>query len=121
MSMRDLIVGDLKIRAEDGSHGIVLSWRGKSIERQPAKVLGPYLVLAVREAASSGSLLELRFERLEHFNSSTVAVLIQLIQDCKQSGVRLSFVYDASQNWQKLSFEALQVFVRDGLLELRSS
>jgi hypothetical protein len=44
-----------------------------------------------------------------------------LIQDARTAGVKLVLVYNKSLKWQKLSFDALRVFVRDdSTLELRS-
>jgi hypothetical protein len=65
--------------------------------------------------------IELHFEKLEHFNSSTITSIIQLIQDSRARGVKLVLVYDEALKWQKLSFDALRVFARDDLLELRSA
>ena len=60
------------------------------------------------------------FTKLEHFNSSTITSIIQLIQECRAKGVKLVIVFDAAVKWQKLSFDALRVFAKpDGLLELR--
>ena len=73
-------------------------------------------------AERDGRLVELRFDALEHFNSSTVGALIDLIQRAREAKVRLVLGYDATLGWQRLSFDALKVFDRgDGLFELRPS
>jgi hypothetical protein len=59
--------------------------------------------------------LELHFEELDYFNSSTITSLIQLIQEARAKGIPLTYVYDPALRWQKLSFDALRVFVGDGL------
>ena len=64
--------------------------------------------------------VELHFEKLDHFNSSTITSIIQLIQDSRARGIKLIIVYDQALKWQKLSFDALRVFAKDDLLELRS-
>ena len=52
-------------------------------------------------------------------NSSTITAIIQIIQEARVRPSRLVIVFDATKNWQKLSFEALAVFVKgDGVLEL---
>jgi hypothetical protein len=63
----------------------------------------------------------MHFEALEHFNSSTVAALIHLIQEARSRQIPLVFVYNQSLKWQKLSFDAMRVFIKsDGLLQMRS-
>ena len=105
--MENLIVGDLRIEAlESGPAAPVqLLWKGKSNDRHPSRVP-----------------VELHFEKLDHFNSSTITALIQLIQDARERNVRLVIVFDKALKWQKLSFDALRVFSRgDDLLQLKSS
>lgn len=116
--MEDLSAGDLAITVSTDGDAIRLTWRGKSSDRHPGAVLGPYLAAALSEAAAQSTSLELLFDALEHFNSSTVTVLVQLIQDAKKRGVPLRFFYDSKLRWQKLSFEALKVFVNQGSFEL---
>jgi hypothetical protein len=119
--MNDLIAGDLKITAlaADGE-AMQLTWQGKSGDRHPRKLLDPYFSEILTNVAERGLPLELHFEKLQHLNSSTITALIQLIQDARQRNVRLAFVYDPNVRWQKLSFEALDVFAKDGALELRA-
>lgn len=121
--MQSLIVGDLRIEAmESGVYpALQLLWKGKSNSRHPSDVLGPYFRDVLGAAVQRGVPLELHFERLEHFNSSTITSVIKLIQDARARSVKLVLVYDPALKWQKLSFDALRVFVKDGVLELRAS
>jgi hypothetical protein len=102
--------------------GIRLVWKGRSGARNPSEVLMPYFRGVLDAASQRGRVgVEMHFEALEHFNSSTVAALIHLIQDARGKQVPLVFVYDRNLKWQKLSFDAMRVFVKsDGLLEMRS-
>jgi hypothetical protein len=120
--MDNLTAGDLSIDALPLQHAapVTLVLRGRSNDRQPARVLGPYFTEALELAHTRGVPLELHFEELEHFNSSTITSLIQLVQDAAARDVRLIYVYDQGLRWQRLNFEALRVFSSDGLLELRS-
>jgi hypothetical protein len=120
--MQSLIVGDLRIEAtEDGVYpSLQLNWKGKSNSRQPAELLGPYFRDVLATAGQRGVPLELHFEKLEHFNSSTITSLIKLIQDARARTVKLVLVYDPALKWQKLSFDALRVFAKHGVLELRT-
>jgi hypothetical protein len=119
--MQSLIVGDLRIEAmEDGVvPSLQLLWKGKSNSRQPSELLGPYFRDVLATASSRGVPLVLHFEKLEHFNSSTITSVIKLIQDARSRAVKLVLVYDPALKWQKLSFDALRVFVKDHVLELR--
>ena len=119
--MQGLVVGDLHIEAlEDAaSTSVQLLWRGKSNNRHPGEALAPYFREILATASQKQLPIELHFERLEHFNSSTITSIIQLIQDSRARQVKLVLVYDQTLKWQKLSFDALRVFARDGLLELR--
>lgn len=95
-----------------------LLWRGKSVDRQPREVLGPYLAAALQLAKESEAALEMRFENLEYFNSATVMAIIKCVQAARAQGVRMSIVYDDALEWQRLSFDPMQVFAGDGMLEL---
>ncbi|HET9625657.1 MAG TPA: hypothetical protein VFP84_30035 [Kofleriaceae bacterium] len=96
-----------------------LLWKGKSNSRHPLEMLTPYFRDVLAAAAARGLPLELHFEKLEHFNSSTITSIIKLIQDARLRAVKLVLVYDSALKWQKLSFDALRVFAKDDLLELR--
>ena len=118
--MENFKTGDLDIQAVDGTP-VQLLWKGKSNDRQPGKVLAPYFSQILAVVVERQVPLELHFEALDHFNSSTITAIIQLIQEARQKKVKLAIVFDQKLKWQKLSFDALRVFVKgDDLLELRS-
>ena len=121
--MQSLVVGDLRIEAlEDAaSASVQLLWRGKSNNRHPGETLAPYFREVLATAGLRKLPIELHFEELEHFNSSTITSIIQLIQDSRARSIKLVLVYDQALKWQKLSFDALRVFAKDDLLELRSA
>ncbi len=120
----DLTIGDLRIEASEvsGAAGATLrlSWLGKSNARAADRLIGPYLESALARAGEQQLALELRFERLAHFNSSTIASVIKLIEAARAQRTRLTIVSDPSREWQRLTFDALRVFVQpDGLFEVR--
>ena len=121
--MQGLVVGDLRIEAleDEASPSVRLLWRGKSNNRHPSEALVPYFREVLAAADARKRPVELHFEQLEHFNSSTITSIIQLIQDSRARSIKLILVYDQALKWQKLSFDALRVFARDDLLELRSA
>jgi hypothetical protein len=114
--MEDLNAGQLIIQASE-SHAapLQLRLRGRSSDRHPEHVLGPYFASALQAASVHQVPLELHFEELDYFNSSTITALIQLIQEARNKGIKLVYVYNPQLRWQKLSFDALRVFVGDGL------
>lgn len=121
--MDSLNAGDLTIElAADRSDAIACTWRGRSNDRNPNEVLAPYFSQLLSAAGEASVPLEMNFQHLEHFNSSTITSLIRLIQDARAKQVRLVIVYDQNLKWQRLSFDALRVFDKsDQLFELRTS
>jgi hypothetical protein len=120
--IEELVAGDLRIQADSvgATMPLKLTWRGKSNDRHPEKTLAPFFASALTTAATRHVPLELHFEELEHFNSSTITSLIQLIGEARSKGVKLLYVYNQGLKWQKLSFDAMRVFAKDNALELRS-
>lgn len=118
--MESLNAGDLKIDIVEQDAAIQLHWLGMSNERQPDKVLKPFFAIVLGGAAASNKTVELHFEKIERFNSSTILCIIQLIQEARHKNIRLAVVYDPSRKWQRLSFDALRIFDKaDGLFGLR--
>ena len=119
--MNDFVAGDLKLAVNPArADAIELTWLGRSIDRYPGKLLTPYWQAALAEAAERAVPIELHFQKLEHFNSSTITVIIQFIQEARNRGAQLVMVYDQALKWQRLSFDAMRVFVKDELFQLRS-
>jgi len=118
--MDDLKSGDLAIEVADADGAIKCTWRGKSNERNPPEVLRPWFDKLLAEATERKAAIEMHFEKIEHFNSSTITALIKLIQVCRKSSLKLVMVYDQTLKWQRLSFDALRVFEKnDDLFQLR--
>jgi hypothetical protein len=119
--MQNLVSGELSIEWDHSPPDPVrLHWRGKSNQMSPGLVLDPFLALALDEAEQSRVALEMHFEQIEHFNSSTITALLRLLEDARQRSVRVVLVYSSARKWQRVSFEGLRVFTTDGNLELRS-
>jgi hypothetical protein len=83
-------------------------WTGKSTSRDPATLLLPWFHRLLDHAKDIHAHVEMHFEALEHFNSSTIAALIQVINDARTHGVSLVLLYDGSLRWQAASFQGLQ-------------
>lgn len=97
-----------------------LDWTGRSAEQNPGDTLRPFFDAILTMAGETGYGLELHFEELEFFNSSTVTAVIQVIRKARGQGTPLEIVFDGSRKWQVLSFDALRSFqLPDGLLQIR--
>lgn len=109
--LQDLRIGDLVIAVEDGDDGaLVLRWQGRSHGREIATSLTPYLEEAVTAALASSRRLEMHFEALLHFNSSTLGCLIRFLKRVSTEGPPVVLHYDAKTRWQRLNFDALRSF-----------
>ncbi len=120
--MEGLKVGDLSIDVveHDAPPSLEIAWRGKSNDRYPRRALAPFFERVLAQAQAQHALVDMQFASLEHFNSSTITSVIELIQEARAKAVPLVIHYDGKVTWQKVTFEALRVFVKDdGLLDLR--
>jgi hypothetical protein len=81
---------------------------GKSASREAGKVLAPLFDQTLATATSEHRALALHFEKLDYFNSSTIAALVQFIRAAQRAGVALTVVYDGNAKWQAMSFDALR-------------
>jgi hypothetical protein len=116
--MEPLVEGDLRIDVEEPDPGrVILRWGGRSSDRQPGNFLGPFFEIVADRAKARKASVEMRFEDLEYFNSSTITALINFIQAARTKNLVLTFVFRSDLKWQKVSFDALQIFQKpDGLL-----
>ncbi len=85
---------------------------GRSSSREAGKTLAPLFDLVLADAKAEKRGIALHFEKLEYFNSSTIAALVQFIRAAHEMGVRLGVVYDGKQRWQAMSFDALRRALR---------
>ena len=121
--MHNLRLQDLSIEIVKTSTSVYqCTWRGKSQDRNPGETLQLWLDALIATVIDTGGSIEMHFEHIEHFNSSTITVLVRLIQACRAKKVALVMVYNDALRWQVLSFDALRVFVmNDSLFQLRAA
>jgi len=118
----DLIAGDLRIAVVEDGALVRCDWSGRSVEREADLTLKPFFDRLLVRAQEVGATLEMHFEELDYFNSSTIGTLITFIQKARRQKVHLRMVYDGRIKWQTLSFDALRMFERgDQLFELRAT
>ena len=111
--MHGTVFGDLSIEVGGTPQGLELIWRGSSNSRNPGEALRAYFKVALAEASTRRAKLDLHFEHLIQFNSSTVSFLLHLVDEAAAQGVALTYFYDGSQRWQAHNFEALALLKRD--------
>jgi hypothetical protein len=121
--MHRSVFGDLLIDVDEDAPGIIrLDWRGKSNHRQPDTVLAPFFAEMTSKAVSGQKALEMHFEQLEFFNSSTITAIIQYVKELRDRKVKLTVSFDARHRWQKIFFDALCIFDKgDGLFVIQSA
>ncbi len=107
--MENFTLGDLVAQLDRTVPSVLrIRMTGKSASREAGKVLAPMFDAALAAAKGEQRTIELHFEKLEYFNSSTIAALVQFIRAAQQAGVPMRVVYDGGQKWQAMSFDALK-------------
>lgn len=106
--MKPLQAGELSIAIETGPGVLRLVWHGRSNHREPGALLAPLFAEALQEASSGKLEVQMHFEKLAQFNSSTIAAVIQFIHGAREKGVAVALIYDGAVKWQALSFEAIR-------------
>jgi hypothetical protein len=106
--MKSLEAGELSIAVEQSAGALKLHWQGRSNARDPGAVLAPFFSGVLDAAAAQGSEVQMHFEQLAQFNSSTIAAVIQAIHAAREKGVSVVLCYSGQVKWQALSFEAIR-------------
>lgn len=112
MSSPSFKLGLLEVFLEEKPQRLLARWLGRSEARDPSRELDPFLMQLLSRAEKEKKTLELRFEKLEHFNSATVGALLRMLNSARERQIPLELWYDASLRWQSVSFEALSSAVR---------
>ena len=111
--MENIQLGDLSAALDRGAADVLrVRFAGRSASREAGKTLAPLFDRILAEAGAEARALALHFERLEYFNSSTIAAVVQFIRAAQERGVALTIVYDGKQRWQAMSFDALRRALR---------
>ena len=117
---RKYINGLLIIEVLEEDDHITAIWLGKSVEREPGKILTPILVRLVRECSEKDKRLILDFRSLAYLNSSTITPIIKILERAKRGSTKVTVIYDVTLKWQDLIFSALTIFkTKDDRVQLR--
>lgn len=118
--VEELCSGELRIDARVEPERVHLAWQGRSAARDPRAFLVPYFEQAFDVARQQGVSVEMHFEDLSYFNSSTITALIDGIRLAGERGVPVVMVYKHGVRWQRMSFDALRALTREHVFELRA-
>ena len=111
---------ELKIESTLSSTHLTVRWFGRSDGREPRRTLEPVLA-AVTSQFCSAREVDLDFRSLEYMNSSTIRVILTLVQQASGAVAQVRVLYDGSKNWQRLSFKVIEaVMACHGNVELRT-
>ena len=106
--MNDFNLGALRIITTIDEQTVTVRWIGQSDERDPSRLLTPYLNSIVDEV--QGRNVTIEYQQLEFMNSSSVRVILQFIATLNMRGVNTTITYDSASAWQNASFKVLKTF-----------
>lgn len=107
--MVQVVLGELTVSAErEATNLLRVQLTGKSASRDAGRELQPVFERLLSTAKEEGRTLVFHFEKLDYFNSSTIAGLVQFIRTAQAGGVGLIVRYDSALKWQAMSFDALR-------------
>lgn len=110
----------LTIEVAEGDDTINAVWRGKSIDREPAKFITPILTRMVKTSSGTLKRVIMDFRELAYMNSSTITPIIKILERAKRGSTSITVLYDKSLKWQDLIFSALTIFkTKDNRVEIR--
>jgi hypothetical protein len=107
--------GDLRLEVREDRGVLRIDWRGKSNLPSPENVLTPFLGEMTARATKGGTALEMHFEELEFFNSSTISTIIRHLKKLPPQ-LKVDLFYDSKHAWQKIFFDALWFFEKSNNL-----
>jgi hypothetical protein len=99
----------IAVRAEHGAR-LRVDWTGRSTDIDPARLLRPFLDALTACALRARASIEMHFEQLEAFNSSTVTALIRFLRTTREHSLPLEIRFRGDERWQCATFEALRAF-----------
>ena len=110
----------LKIHLTENNESIHIGFTGKSVERDPGKMIMPILLNVLKNTGEENRHIILNFCQLDYMNSSTITPIIKILERAKRGNNRLTVLYNTSLKWQELSFSALRIFeTNDQRIEIK--
>jgi hypothetical protein len=100
----------LELRVTENEDSIILTWTGRSIDREPGKFINPILLDLIKQSTDTGKRVVLDFCELSYMNSSTITPIIKVLERAKKGKNKITVKYDKALRWQDVNFSALRVF-----------
>ena len=120
MDTRDHVDGPLTLHVHENGNVIEITWRGRSVAREPGQFILPILTKALDAAEHLGKKITIDFRQVEYLNSSTITPLIRILEQAKRGKAAVMVRYNSALNWQSLSFSALYLFqTADGRIKIQ--
>ncbi len=107
---KEIVKNNLKLQAFEKDTYLKIRWLGKSMDRNPAEYLSPFLNDAVAFSEKENRNIVMDFTELNYMNSSTITPIVQMLDDVKMKGLNLTILYSRSKSWQEVNFKALRFF-----------
>jgi hypothetical protein len=102
--------GPLSLHLFETADAVRLEWRGMSTAREPGQFLLPILMKTLDIGLQTQKGVVLDFQKVEYLNSSSISPIIRTLEHARRGHSRVCVVYNREQNWQTLSFTALNIF-----------
>ncbi|MBW2337735.1 MAG: hypothetical protein JRF47_13445 [Deltaproteobacteria bacterium] len=110
----------LTIQVVEHENSIDVSWKGKSVDREPSKFISPILVKVLEMAGDLNKRIIMDFQSMSYMNSSTITPIIKILERAKSGMTKITIFYQKSLKWQELNFSALEIFkTKDNRLEIK--
>ena len=110
----------LTIQVVEHENSIDVSWKGKSVDREPSKFISPILVKVLEMAGDLNKRIIMDFQSMSYMNSSTITPIIKILERAKSGMTKITIFYQKSLKWQELNFSALDIFkTKDNRLEIK--
>lgn len=110
----------LTIQVVEHENFIDVSWKGKSVDREPSKFISPILVKVLEMAGDLNKRIIMDFQSMSYMNSSTITPIIKILERAKSGMTKITIFYQKSLKWQELNFSALEIFkTKDNRLEIK--
>lgn len=109
----------LTIEVEENHSEIILTFKGKSTERDPSVFMTPILTESLHNSKKFRKKIMMDFRELEYMNSSTITPIIKILENANDLNSSVSIEYKKSKKWQDLCFSALRIFeTKDRRIEI---
>jgi hypothetical protein len=105
--MHPFTEGELTIDLLVAGKCMTLTWKGRSIDREPGKALTPFFAGVLKQVDKAHEVV-IDFRPFVYMNSSTVQPILSFCKEASVAAKNVRVLYDQKQHWQRLSFAAVR-------------